>query len=156
MTLATRYQLKTLGQTVLRIGASAAFFVHGASKVLGWFGGFGPQHASVPLGTELGIGGIIEMVGSIFVALGLFTRPAALIMAGEMMVAYIKVHTLNAHDARWWVNGGELALVYAAIWFFFACAGAGLISVDALRRREVADPMAVPKFRERYTVVTPV
>ena len=153
MDLSTRYQLKTLGQTLLRVGASAAFFVHGAQKLFGWFGGMGPGHAAVPLMTMPGVGGLIEVAGSILLALGLFTRPAALIMAGEMMVAYIKVHTLGHHDARWWVNGGEPALVYAAIWFFFACAGAGIISLDALRRREIADP--APVFKRRTVVVTP-
>jgi putative oxidoreductase len=133
MDISIRYQLRTIAQTALRIGAGLMFFVHGAQKIFGWFGGVGPQHTSVPLVSEMGVGGMIEVVGSLLLILGLFARPAALIMAGEMAVAYIKFHTLGQHDARWWVNGGELAALYALIWLFFAFAGAGPVSLDARR-----------------------
>ena len=142
MDISIRYQLRTIAQTALRIGAGMMFFVHGAQKVLGWFGGMGPQHTAVPLVSELGLAGVIEVVGGILLMIGLFARPAALVMAGEMAVAYLKVHTMGQHDARWWVNGGELAALYALVWLFFAFAGAGPVSLDA--RRETARIDRVP------------
>jgi putative oxidoreductase len=154
MDISKRYQLRNIGQAALRIGAGLAFFVHGAQKLFGWFGGMPPNHGTVPLVSELGLAGGIEVVGGILLILGLFARPAALIMAGEMAVAYIKVHTLGAHDARWWVNGGEPALLYGLIWLFFACAGAGIYSLDARRRRDIGDPLPDARFIPAPKVVT--
>jgi putative oxidoreductase len=149
MDISIRYQLRTIAQTALRVGAGLMFFVHGAQKLFGWFGGMGPDHTAVPLMSELGLGGVIEVVGSILLIIGFFARPAALIMAGEMAVAYIKVHTLGHHDARWWVNGGELAALYALIWLFFAFAGAGPVSLDARRTERSLDERT--PARERST-----
>lgn len=148
MDISIRYQLRTIAQTALRIGAGMMFFVHGAQKVFGWFGGMGPQHGSVPLLSELGVAGVIEVVGGILVIIGLFTRPVALVMAGEMAVAYIKAHTLGQHDARWWVNGGELAALYALVWLFFAFAGAGPVSLDARREEGRAHDSLPPRERD--------
>ena len=127
-----RYQLRALGHTVLRVGFAILIFVHGASKLFGWFGGMGPNHTSAPLGSLLGAAGAIEVVGACLLFLGLLTRPAALVMFLEMVVAFVKVHTMGHHDARWWVNGGELAIAYGLVWLYFACAGAGPFSVDAM------------------------
>jgi putative oxidoreductase len=152
MDVSIRYQLRTIAQTSLRIGAGLMFFVHGAQKVFGWFGGMGPEHAAVPLMSQLGVAGVIEVVGSILLIIGLFVRPAALIMSGEMAVAFIKVHTLGHHDARWWVNGGELAALYALIWLYYAFAGAGPVSLDArrtVRPFEEAAPVRDRSARER-------
>jgi putative oxidoreductase len=147
MDISMRYQLRTIAQTALRVGAGLMFFVHGAQKVFGWFGGTGPAHTAVPLMSELGVAGVIEAVGGILLIIGLFARPAALVMAGDMAVAYIKVHTLGQHDARWWVNGGELAALYALVWLFFAFAGPGPLSLDA-RRKDQPLHEAVPRERD--------
>jgi putative oxidoreductase len=153
MDISARYQLRNFGQAALRVGAGLMFFSHGAAKLFGWFGGMPPNHGTVPLISQMGAAGAIEVVGGILIMIGLFTRPAALIAAGEMAVAYVMVHTMGHHDARWWANGGELAALYALIWLFFACAGAGVWSVDYQRRREIADPVAMPRFAAPVTTV---
>jgi putative oxidoreductase len=153
MTNSARYQLRNVGQAALRIGAGILFFSHGAAKLFGWFGGMPPDHGTVHLMSQLGMAGVIETFGGILLVLGLFTRPAALIMSGEMAVAFVQIHTLGHHDARWWVNGGELALVFSLVWLFFACAGAGAWSLDFRRRRDIADPMPMPRFRAPVTTV---
>lgn len=147
MDISIRYQLRTIAQTTLRVGAGLMFFVHGAQKLFGWFGGVGPQHTAVPPMTEVGLAGVIEVVGGILLIIGLFARPAALVMAGEMAIAYLKVHTMGQHDARWWVNGGELAALYALIWLYFAFAGPGPLSLDARRKDRPLDEGA--PVRER-------
>lgn len=144
MDITLRSQLREFGQSALRIGAGILFFSHGAQKLFGWFGGFGPEHGTVPLFSQLGAAGIIEIAGGLLLVLGLFTRVAAFLMSGEMAVAYVQVHTMGGHDARWWTNGGELALLYSFVWLFFACAGAGAFSLDAWRKRE---HVSEPRFR---------
>ncbi len=134
MDISIRYQLRTIAQTTLRVGAGLMFFVHGAQKLFGWFGGMPGAAGAAPLVSELGVGGAIEVIGSILLIIGLFARPAAFIMAGEMAVAFVRVHILGHHDARWWVNGGELAALYSLIWLYYAFAGAGPLSLDARRR----------------------
>ncbi len=131
MNAPARYQLRAFGHTVLRIGFGILIFVHGASKLFGWFGGVGPDHGRVPLQSLLGAAGAIEVVGAVLMIIGLLTRPAALVMFLEMVYAFVRVHTMGHHDARWWVNGGELALAYGLVWLYFACAGAGPFSIDA-------------------------
>jgi len=69
-------------------------------------------------------------------------------MSGEMAVAFVKVHTLGHHDARWWVNGGELAALYALIWLFYAFAEAGPVSLDARRRPLRIDERAPSRERD--------
>lgn len=119
-------------QGLLRIAAGVAFWTHGAQKLLGWFGGFGPEGGTAELLSLYGAAGVIELVGGALLVLGLLTRPVALIASGEMAVAYFIVH-VRGGGLWWWNNGGELALVYAFVWLFFAAAGAGAFSVDALR-----------------------
>lgn len=116
-------------KAVLRIGAGLLFMQHGAQKLLGWFGGVGPEGGTVELFSQMGLAGVLELVGGLMIAIGLFTRPVALILAIEMLWAYVQVHLPQG-----WVpvqNGGELALLYALIWIYFAGAGAGPASVDA-------------------------
>jgi putative oxidoreductase len=86
---------------------------HGLQKVFGLFGG-----SVVPLVSRMGVAGVLELVGGLLLVLGLFTRPVALVLAGEMLVAYV-----IAHLPRGMVplqNGGELALLYALIFVFLA------------------------------------
>lgn len=62
--------------------------------------------------------------------MGLLTRPAAFLASGQMAVTYFWMHAAARGEVFWWENGGELAMVYAFLWLYFAVRGAGPISVD--------------------------
>jgi putative oxidoreductase len=112
---------------LLRIGAGILFFQHGAQKLLGWFGGVG-DGATVQLFSLLGLAGALELVGGLLLVIGIFVRPLAFVLAIEMVVAYAKAHM---PQGGWPVeNGGELALLYALVFAFFAAHGAGPLSLD--------------------------
>jgi putative oxidoreductase len=82
--------------------------------------------------SQTGFAGILEFFGGMLLLLGLFTRPVAFILAGEMAVAYFQVHAPRAFLPI--VNRGELAMILCFLFFYFAFAGGGPWSVDALMR----------------------
>jgi putative oxidoreductase len=112
---------------ILRIVAGFLFFCHGAQKLLGWFGG---ERVGDPLMT---VAGVIELVGGLLIAIGLFTSLAAFLASGEMAVAYFKAHAPN--DALPIVNHGELAVLFCFLFLYIAARGAGRFSLDSGRRR---------------------
>jgi putative oxidoreductase len=118
--------------SVLRIVTGFLFMPHGAQKL---FGFLAPQHAvSPPLLSLLGLAGVLEFFGGLLILLGLFTRPVAFILSGEMAVAYFLVH---APKGFWPLrNGGDLAAILCFVFLYLALAGGGAWSVDRLRRRE--------------------
>ena len=113
---------------ILRIGAGLLFFMHGAPKLFGWFGGMGPDGGSAELVSLMGLAGVLEVFGGLAIALGVLTRPVAVVLALEMLIAYFYAHF--PQGAVPYVNGGELALLYASVWVFLAGNGAGPFSVD--------------------------
>jgi putative oxidoreductase len=119
-------------RSVLRIIAAFTFSQHGWQKFFGWFGGIGGQ--SVPVNTMLGAAGAIETVGGALLILGLFTRPVAFILAGEMAIGYFRTHAPRG----FWplLNGGEITVVYCFLWLWFSAAGAGPWSLDRLLGRK--------------------
>jgi putative oxidoreductase len=123
--------LGTLGPTahaILRIGAGLLFLQHGLQKVFGMLGG-----NIQPIASQLGIAGVLELVGGILLILGVATRPVALVLLAEMIAAYVIAHVpRGAAPIR---NGGELALLYAIIFAFLATHGAGPLSVDRAKKR---------------------
>lgn len=124
-----------LALTGLRIAAGLAYFSHGSAKLLGWFGGFGGPGQHADYLTRWGAAGVIETVAGACIVLGLFTRLAAFIASGEMAVAYFWIHLGGSGQLWWWQNKGELPVLYAFIWLFFAALGAGPFSLDAIRLR---------------------
>jgi putative oxidoreductase len=83
--------------------------------------------------TMMGAAGVIETIGGILLFLGLFTRPVAFVVSGQMAVAYFTQH---APKGFWPIgNGGELAVLFCFIWLFVCVAGPGPVSLDALRGR---------------------
>lgn len=80
-----------------------------------------------------GVAGIIEVIGSPLIIIGLFTRPVALVLCGEMAVAYFMAHAPQGHFLSPMLNQGESAVLYCFIFLFFAGAGAGTWSIDASR-----------------------
>jgi putative oxidoreductase len=118
----------------LRVVAGLLFACHGAQKLLGWFGGFGGHPGgTAPIMSQFGLAGVLELAGGVLMMAGLFTRPVAFLICGEMAVAYFQAHFPNG----FWpiVNHGEPAVLYCFIWLYFASAGAGPFSLDAAMRR---------------------
>ena len=80
-----------------------------------------------------GLAGILEVVGGVLLVLGLFTRPVAFILSGEMAFAYFMAHAPQGFFPL--LNRGELAVLYCFLFFYFFVAGGGAWSLDRLRRR---------------------
>jgi putative oxidoreductase len=113
--------------SVFRIAIGLLFLTHGLVKLFGFPAG--AQPGQVPLMGLFGAAGIIELVGGIALLLGLFTRPIAFLLSGEMAIAYFMVHaSQNFFPA---LNGGELAILYCFGFLYLAAAGAGPWSLDA-------------------------
>jgi putative oxidoreductase len=129
-------QWRSLAHSALRIAAGLAYFSHGAQKLLGWFGGFGPGGGSAELLSRFGIAGTIETIAGALLIMGLFTRPVAFIASGEMAVTYFWMHWGGSGQVFWWQNHGETPLLYCFIWFLFAAWGPGAFSLDAWIRKQ--------------------
>jgi putative oxidoreductase len=116
---------------LMRIVLGLLFAFHGAQKMFGILGG----HVAA-LGTQMWFGGVIELVGGLLIAIGLFTRCAAFLSSGTMAVAYTQFHWKLQLGTAFFpvVNKGELALVYAVAFLYIAAHGAGIASVDGRRR----------------------
>lgn len=113
--------------SLLRIMAGLMFLNHGLSKF------FGIPPFQMPLTPLLQIGGALELVGGALVAIGLFTRPVAFVLSGEMAVAYFLFHAKGGFMPI--ANGGEAAVLYCFIFLYLAAAGGGAWSLDAARRK---------------------
>src|SRR5262245_57199042 len=113
---------------VMRIVVGLLFLCHGAQKVFGALGGVDRQGASVPLLSQLGLAGIVELVAGGLIVIGLLAGYAAFIASGEMAVAYFTAH---APRAFWPIqNTGELAVLYCFVFLYIASHGAGIWSAD--------------------------
>ncbi len=112
---------------LLRVAVGVSFAQHGAQKLFGVLG----MKQAVPLTSQLGAAGIIEFVGGIMVALGLFTSPVAFVASGEMAYAYFTRHF--PHGAWPIQNGGELAVLYCFTFLYIFAIGGGKLSLDSVR-----------------------
>jgi putative oxidoreductase len=118
--------------SVLRIVAAFLFIAHGTQKLLAWPVSEPQQPA--PILSLMGLAGVLETVGGVLLLLGLFTRPVAFLLAGEMAVAYFKAH---APGGLWPIlNRGELAVLYCFLFLYLAAAGGGPWSLDAARAKD--------------------
>ena len=114
--------------SVLRIVTGFLFMLHGMQKLLGFPA---PAPMEVPLFSLIGLAGVLELFGGALVLLGLFTRPAAFVLSGEMAFAYFIGH---APTSFWPVlNGGDPAILYCFVFLYLAAAGAGPWSIDGMR-----------------------
>jgi putative oxidoreductase len=118
-----------------RVFIGAGYFSHGAAKLFGWFGGMGGPGHTVNLMSRFGAAGIIEVTCGTMIILGLFTRQFAFIASGEMAVAYFWMHVGGSGSPWWWVNHGELVMVFSFVWLLFAAYGAGPYPLDAWMAR---------------------
>ena len=124
-------------RSVLRIVTAAAFMQHGVQKLFGWLGGVDGQGGTVELMSQFGLAGVLETFGGLLVLLGLFTRPVAFVLAGEMAFAYFMAHFPRGF---WPVqNGGEPVVLFCFVFLYLSAAGAGPWSLDALRARRDPD-----------------
>ncbi len=119
---------------LLRITTGILFAQHGAQKLFGAFG-----RESVEILSLLGIAGILEFFGGLAIALGLFTRPVAFVLAAEMAVAYWMSHAPTAIFPI--VNRGELTVLYCFVYLFLAARGGGEFSIDGWLKKKVKGPL---------------
>ena len=118
--------------SIMRIVAAFLFIQYGTAKLLALPAAVMPGGGTAPLVSLAGIAGALEMVGGAFLLLGLFTRPVAFLLSGEMAVAYFMGH---APRGFWPVlNQGSPAILFCFIWLYISSAGAGPWSLDALLR----------------------
>ncbi len=115
-------------RSVARIFIGFTFSLHGWQKFFGMFGGLGGTKP--PLSSMLGAAGAIETIGGALIILGLFTRPVAFLLAGEMAIGYFRTHAPRG----FWplTNGGELAVFYCFFFLWLSSAGPGRWSLDNL------------------------
>lgn len=121
--------------SLLRIAAALTLLEYGSAKLLGF------PNVEYLQGTELlslhGIAGLLELVGGALLVLGLFTRPVAFVLSGEMAFAYFLEHApQNFFPA---VNNGTAAVLFCFVFLYLAAAGGGPWSLDALMRRDTRD-----------------
>ena len=124
--------------SLLRFVAGLCFMQHGLSKLFGF-----PTAFSGHMTPLLVAAGIIEALGGLLVCIGLFSRPAAFIMSGEMAIGYFMVHLPKSFFPL--VNGGDAAILYCFIFLYIAVAGGGAWSLDRLMagpRSWLAGPQA--------------
>ncbi|MCX5515871.1 DoxX family protein [Kaistia algarum] len=114
----------------LRIVAALLFLEHGTSKIMGF-----PQDAmmdGLPMFSLFWIAGIIEIVGGLLLLIGLFTRPVAFLLSGEMAIAYFMEHApIDFFPLR---NQGDGPILFCFVFLYLAAAGPGAFSLDAGRR----------------------
>jgi putative oxidoreductase len=118
--------------SVLRIIAALVFITFGTMKLFN----YPPLPAGMPpiqLVSKLGLAGTLEFVGGTLMLIGLFTRPVAFVLSGEMAVAYFQGHF--PHSFWPTTNMGTPAILYCFIYLYFVFAGAGIWSVDAMIAR---------------------
>jgi putative oxidoreductase len=123
--------------SIFRIIAAFLFMQHGAQKLLGF--PVPPQGEVAPF-SLIGLAGVLELVGGLLLLLGLFTRPVAFVLAGQMAVAYFMAHAPRG----FWplLNGGELAVLYCFAFLYLAAAGGGVWSIDQVWRARGTSPTA--------------
>src|SRR6516162_9119567 len=116
--------------SILRIMVGMLYMEHGLAKILDF--PHQPNHTPYALlALNPGLQGLLELVGGLLLALGLFTRTVAFVLAGDMAVAYFMEHAPRGFFPL--LNGGELAIVYCFVFLYFWISGGGEWSLDRLR-----------------------
>jgi putative oxidoreductase len=120
-------QYQPYALTVLRIVTALLFMEHGTQKLFGFPAG-GPEALSPLFLTQ----GILEAFGGLLILLGLFTRPVAFILCGNMAVAYFMAHMPKDFFPA--LNAGDAAILYCFVFLFLFLAGPGLFALDNRRK----------------------
>jgi putative oxidoreductase len=122
--------------SVVRIMAAFLFIQYGTTKLFAWPGAVMPNGATVQVASLIGVAAVLETFGGLLLLAGLFTRPVAFLLAGEMAAAYFMGH---AGRGFWPVlNQGSIAVLFCFVWLYISAAGPGPWSLDALMRRTEA------------------
>ena len=120
-------------RSLLRIMAAFCFLQFGTAKLFAFPGAMLPGGGTFPLASQIGIAGLLEAVGGALLLLGLFTRPTAFVLSGEMAFAYFLEHAPKGFWTAF--NGGTESVVFCFLWLYFSVAGPGPWSLDAVWRR---------------------
>jgi len=129
----SRDRIIEITHTALRIIAGAMFLCHGLQKLFGV--PIGPMQ---PIGSQLWIGGVVELTAGTLIALGLHARLAAFIASGQMAVAYFQFHwKLDFSEFHWLplATGADDTVLYCFVFLWLSAAGPGRWSIDAARGR---------------------
>ena len=118
--------------SILRIVAAFVFIEYGTAKLFGWPIKMAPP-GGLNLMSQFGVAGMLELVGGGLLLVGLFTRPIAFLLCGEMAVAYFQGHF--PHGFWPLANQGTPAVLFCFIWLYISAAGPGPWSLDALRKK---------------------
>lgn len=121
-------RLQPVVLSVLRIVTAYLFLLHGTSKFFAFPVAMG---SGAPEGIYF-VAGILEIVGGILLILGLFTRPAAFLLSGQMAVAYFMAHAADGNVLFPIANHGESAVLFCFVFLYLAAAGGGAWSLDKL------------------------
>lgn len=116
--------------SLLRVVTGALFMEHGLQKLFGLLlDPSQPWRGAPPAFSQFWFAGVLETFGGALIVLGLFTRPVAFLLAGEMAVAYFTAH----FPRSFWpvIHGGEHTVLYCFIYLYLFATGAGPFSVDA-------------------------
>jgi len=117
--------------SLLRIVSAYLFLLHGTAKLLGM------PHVemfdNLQLVSLMGLAGVLELVGGVLLLLGLFTRPVALVLSGEMAFAYFIGHASSGTPLIPMLNQGESAVLFCFVFLYLSVAGGGAWAVDAVR-----------------------
>ena len=119
--------------SILRIVAGLCFLEHGMQKILGFPPPNPAAGGSPDLFTLLWFAGMFELIGGFLVLIGFFTRPAALLLSGEMAIAYWTFHARRGFFPA--LNGGDAAILFCFIFLYITLAGPGPWSIDQARLR---------------------
>lgn len=134
--------------SIFRIIAGLMFFTAGTMKL------FNVPPAPMPgfpvkILSEMGAAGVIETIGGLAIVLGVFTRPVAFVLAGEMAVAYFQVQFPQSFFPT--SNGGVPAVLYCFLFLYLIFAGAGPWSLDAMiAHRKFGERADIAGIRPRY------
>lgn len=124
------FGFKEIALNLLRMVTGLMFWQHGARKLFGWLGGNAVESW---LSWPTGFAGILEFFGGLLILFGLFTRPVAFLLCGQMAVAFFWRHLPRAF---WPIeNGGEPAVLFCFIFLYLWAAGGGRFSLDGLLQR---------------------
>ena len=115
--------------SILRIVTALLFLEHGTMKLLG----FPPSQMHPPLFSLVGVAGLMELIGGVLLIAGLFTRPVAFLLSGQMAVAYFMAHAPQSVFPI--INRGEAAILFCFVFLYFVFAGGGAWSLDAKMKK---------------------
>ena len=116
--------------SILRIMTALLFMQHGTQKL---FDVPAAGHPGPELLSLLGFQGLLELLGGLLIAIGLFTRPVAFLLSGDMAAAYFMAHAPKSFFPA--LNAGDAAVLYCFVFLYLAVAGGGAWSADAARAR---------------------